>query len=97
MIARDHLPHAIILTGPRGAVKFTLAQMVAKAVNCLEHPLGRRRAARFLREAAATASELPRPTHWISALPKPWKPVKICAKAISARPASSSRPILKFW
>ena len=39
MIARDHLPHAIILTGPRGAGKFTLAQMVAKAVNCLERPL----------------------------------------------------------
>ena len=39
MIARDHLPHAIILTGPRGAGKFTLAQMVAKAVNCLERPV----------------------------------------------------------
>jgi DNA polymerase III subunit delta' len=39
MIARDHLPHAIILTGPRGAGKFTLAQMVAKAMNCLERPL----------------------------------------------------------
>ncbi len=39
MIARDHLPHAIILTGPRGAGKFTLAQMVAKAVNCLEPSL----------------------------------------------------------
>lgn len=39
MIARDHLPHAIILTGGRGAGKFTLAQMVAKAVNCLEHPV----------------------------------------------------------
>lgn len=38
MIARDHVPHAIILTGPRGAGKFTLAQMVAKAVNCLERP-----------------------------------------------------------
>lgn len=38
MIARDHLPHAIILTGPRGAGKFTLAQMVAKAVNCLQRP-----------------------------------------------------------
>jgi DNA polymerase-3 subunit delta' len=38
MIARDHLPHAIILTGSRGAGKFTLAQMVAKAVNCLERP-----------------------------------------------------------
>jgi DNA polymerase-3 subunit delta' len=39
MISRDHLPHAIILTGGRGAGKFTLAQMVAKAVNCLEHPV----------------------------------------------------------
>lgn len=40
MIARDHLPHAIILTGMRGSGKYTLAQMVAKAVNCLEHPVG---------------------------------------------------------
>jgi DNA polymerase-3 subunit delta' len=40
MIARDHLPHAIILTGARGSGKFTLAQMVAKAVNCLNHPVG---------------------------------------------------------
>lgn len=38
MIARDHLPHGIILTGPRGSGKYTLAQMVAKAVNCLERP-----------------------------------------------------------
>ena len=39
MIGRDHLPHAIILTGSRGSGKFTLAQMVAKAVNCLERPI----------------------------------------------------------
>lgn len=39
MIARDHLPHAIILTGLRGSGKYTLAQMVAKAVNCLERPV----------------------------------------------------------
>ena len=39
MIGRDHLPHAIILTGARGSGKFTLAQMVAKAVNCLERPI----------------------------------------------------------
>jgi len=38
MIARDHLPHAIILTGACGSGKFTLAQMVAKAVNCLDRP-----------------------------------------------------------
>ncbi len=34
MLARDRFPHAIILAGPRGAGKFTLAQMLAKAMNC---------------------------------------------------------------
>ena len=38
MIARDRLPHAVILAGPRGAGKYTLAQMAAKALNCLESP-----------------------------------------------------------
>ena len=38
MLARDRFPHALILAGPRGAGKFTLAQMVAKAMNCLERP-----------------------------------------------------------
>ena len=39
MLARQHFPHAVILSGPHGAGKFTLAQMVAKAMNCLERPL----------------------------------------------------------
>src|SRR5215469_14081928 len=39
MLARDHFPHAVILSGPEGAGKFTLAQMVAKAVNCLQQPM----------------------------------------------------------
>jgi DNA polymerase-3 subunit delta' len=38
MLARDRFPHALILSGPRGAGKYTLAQMVAKAMNCLEKP-----------------------------------------------------------
>ena len=38
MLAREHFPHAVILSGPQGAGKFTLAQMVAKAMNCLERP-----------------------------------------------------------
>jgi DNA polymerase-3 subunit delta' len=38
MLARDHFPHAIILSGPQGSGKFTLAQMVAKAMNCLQPP-----------------------------------------------------------
>lgn len=32
-----HFPQALILAGPRGAGKYTLALMLAKAVNCLEH------------------------------------------------------------
>lgn len=38
MLAHGHFPHALILSGPPGAGKFTLAQMVAKTMNCLEHP-----------------------------------------------------------
>lgn len=38
MLARDRFPHAVILSGPEGAGKYTLAQMVAKALNCLERP-----------------------------------------------------------
>src|SRR5438552_12848228 len=38
MLAAGRLPHAVILAGPQGAGKFTLAQMLAKTMNCLEHP-----------------------------------------------------------
>jgi len=34
-IAQSRLPHALILTGPRGSGKYTLALMLAQAVNCL--------------------------------------------------------------
>src|SRR5438105_12448840 len=36
MLARERLPHAMILAGPQGAGKYTLALMLAKAINCLE-------------------------------------------------------------
>ncbi len=39
MLARGRFPHAVILSGPRGSGKYTLAQMIAKAMNCLERPL----------------------------------------------------------
>jgi len=39
MLARDHFPHALILSGPPGSGKFTLSQMVAKAMNCLDRPV----------------------------------------------------------
>ena len=38
MLARDRFPHAVIISGPEGAGKYTLAQMIAKALTCLEQP-----------------------------------------------------------
>lgn len=38
MLARDRFPHAVIISGPEGAGKYTLAQMTAKTLNCLEQP-----------------------------------------------------------
>lgn len=40
MLARDRFPHAIILSGAHGAGKYTLALMLARAMNCLEQPAG---------------------------------------------------------
>ncbi len=37
-IRSGRFPHSMILAGPRGAGKYTLALMLAEAVNCLEHP-----------------------------------------------------------
>lgn len=37
-IAVDHFPQAMILAGPKGAGKYTLALMLARAVNCLNQP-----------------------------------------------------------
>jgi len=35
-IAQGRLPHALVLAGPRGAGKYTLALMLAQAANCLQ-------------------------------------------------------------
>jgi DNA polymerase III subunit delta' len=35
MIARDHFPHGVVLAGGKGAGKYTLALMLARALNCL--------------------------------------------------------------
>jgi len=40
MLARDRLPQAVILAGPAGSGKYTLALMLAKAINCLNPVLG---------------------------------------------------------
>ena len=39
MLARDRFPHGVILSGPAGSGKYTLATMVARAMNCLERPV----------------------------------------------------------
>ena len=36
MLARDRFPHAVIISGAEGAGKYTLAQMIAKTLDCLE-------------------------------------------------------------
>jgi DNA polymerase-3 subunit delta' len=36
MLARERFPQAVILAGPTGSGKYTLATMVARAMNCLE-------------------------------------------------------------
>ena len=41
MLGRDRFPHGVILAGAEGSGKYTLAQMVAKAMNCLNSPLAR--------------------------------------------------------
>jgi DNA polymerase III subunit delta' len=40
MLASGRFPQAVILAGPEGAGKYTLAQMLAKAMNCLSPPAG---------------------------------------------------------
>jgi len=39
MMSRDRFPHAVIIAGPEGSGKYTLAQMIAKAMNCQNPPL----------------------------------------------------------
>ena len=38
MLARDRFPHAIILAGPQGGGKYTLALMLTRAMSCLSPP-----------------------------------------------------------
>src|SRR5215471_2122880 len=39
MLAHERFPHAVIITGGEGSGKYTLAQMIAKTMNCLTEPV----------------------------------------------------------
>ncbi len=39
MLAHKRFPHAVILSGPSGSGKYTLATMIARAMNCLQQPI----------------------------------------------------------
>jgi len=39
MLAHERFPHAVILSGPSGSGKYTLATMIARAMNCLQQPV----------------------------------------------------------
>ena len=49
MLARERFPHAVVLAGGQGSGKYTLALMLAQALNCLDAGEDGW-AARFLRE-----------------------------------------------
>src|SRR5437868_10808025 len=40
MLQQDRLPHALIIAGAPGSGKYTLAQMIAKTLNCVSPPTG---------------------------------------------------------
>ena len=39
MLSRDRFPHGVVLAGPTGSGKYTLATMIARAMNCTERPV----------------------------------------------------------
>ena len=85
MMARDHFPHAVILAGPHGAGKYTLAQMVAKAMNCERRP---NRGGLFADEPVPVISPISAasaPTAFAS--PRPISSKQRFAEAVEARDA----------
>jgi len=91
-VRADRFPHSLILAGPKGAGKYTLSLMLAKAVNCLDptESDGLPDFAVF----AATAPALAMPPTLKNAWPRPWRRATTCAKPTRKKRASSSRRIL---
>ena len=59
MLARDRFPHGVILAGPQGAGKYTLALMLARTMNCQGIGKSSDRVARRSEERFAGADGLP--------------------------------------
>jgi DNA polymerase-3 subunit delta' len=57
MMARNRFPHAVVLAGPHGSGKYTLALMLTRALNCRERPLSSRVAGDGARQARPDTSE----------------------------------------
>ncbi len=59
MLARNRFPHAVILSGAEGAGKYTLALMLARAMNCLQQPFVDQPFAGSTEHSAQSADALP--------------------------------------
>src|SRR5579883_807950 len=95
MLARGHFPHAVILAGPAGAGKYTLALMLAQAMNCLESPTSG--GLPDFWASAQTARAFRSRKTWKRALPKQSRRAKACAKRTGKRHASSYKLIRTCW
>ncbi len=77
MLARDHFPHAVILAGAHGSGKYTLALMLARAMNCLEQPCRAASGGTRLPDFCGHCSNCTRIRAgwriWMRALPRRWK------------------------
>ena len=94
MLARSRFPQAVI-AGPAGSGKYTLALMLAKAMNCLA-PLSRV-ACLIFAASVPIASVSHRRKILRPALPRPLKHARVCAKPTRKRPDFSSRLIPMCW
>ncbi len=96
MLARERFPHAVVLAGGQGAGKYTLALMLAQALNCLA-PTNDRLGCRIFAGSARTALALRRRPILMRVLPRPSRRARICATPIRKRRGCLCRRIRMCW